>query len=275
MGRSEHAMSVGAPPLAEPPRRLLAEDEPAPVTVRNESGRSPLLIVVDHASNRLPRALNGLGVSDADCARHIGWDIGIAAVSRLLAEAIDATLIEQNYSRLVIDCNRAPGLESSIPAKSELTSIPGNIGLSEEHKEARRREIFQPYHDRIAAELDRRREAGRPAALVAMHSFTPVFMGEQRAWHAGVLYNRDPRLAGVLLALMRGEEELVVGDNAPYSVSDLTDYTIPVHGEGRGLPHVEIEIRQDLIEDETGQRAWAARFAQWLTQAYRRLEPLA
>jgi predicted N-formylglutamate amidohydrolase len=272
-GRSEHVSTSAAAPLDKPPCRLLAEDEPAPVTVRNENGRSPFLIVVDHASNRLPRALDGLGVSKADCARHIGWDIGIAAVSRLLAEAIDATLIEQNYSRLVIDCNRAPGLESSIPPVSELTAIPGNIGLSEEHKEARRREIFQPYHDRIAAELDRRREAALPAALVAMHSFTPVFMGESRAWHAGVLYNRDSRLAGVLLALMRGEEGLIVGDNAPYSVSDLTDYTIPVHGEGRGLPHVEIEIRQDLIEDETGQRAWAARFAQWLTQAYRRLEP--
>jgi predicted N-formylglutamate amidohydrolase len=253
------------------PRRLLAVDEPAPITVHNEHGLSPFLIVVDHAGNSIPRALDRLGVPEAELARHIAWDIGIAAVSRFVADALDATLVQQNYSRLVIDCNRAPASETSIPEISEFTPIPGNVGLSEARKDARLREIFQPYHDRISAELDRRRKEGRPAALVAMHSFTPVFMGVARPWHAGVLYNRDARFADLLIASLRREAELIVGDNEPYSVSDESDYTIPVHGERRGLLHVEVEIRQDLIAGESGQRAWGALLARLLPQAYQEL----
>ena len=249
----------------------MAADEPTPITVHNENGLSPFLIVVDHAGNSIPRALGRLGVPETELERHIAWDIGIAAVSRFVAEALDATLVQQNYSRLVIDCNRAPGSETSIPEISELTPIPGNIGLSEGRKDARVREIFRPYHDRIETELDRRRQAGRPAALIAMHSFTPVFMGVARPWHAGVLYNRDPRFARRLIALLKREDGLVVGDNEPYSVTDASDYTIPVHGERRGLLHVEIEIRQDLIADDSGQRAWGARLARLLPQAYQEL----
>jgi predicted N-formylglutamate amidohydrolase len=127
----------------------------------------------------------------------------------------------------------------------------------------------RPYHDRIESELDRRRKAGRPAALIAMHSFTPVFMGVARPWHAGVLYNRDPRFAHLFVALLKREEGLVVGNNEPYDVNDATDYTIPVHGERRGLHHVAIEIRQDLIAGDQGQRTWAALLARLLPQAYR------
>ena len=117
--------------MNEMPDILLAADEPAPVTVHNENGRSPFLIVADHAGNAMPRALGRLGISEAECERHIAWDIGIAAVCRLVADALDATLVQQNYSRLVIDCNRPPGSETSIPEISELTPIPGNIGLRE------------------------------------------------------------------------------------------------------------------------------------------------
>ena len=255
-------------PIPDP---LLAQDEPAPVTVHNENGASPFLIVADHAGNLMPRALGRLGVSEAECRRHIAWDIGIAAVSRLVADALDATLVQQNYSRLVIDCNRTPGSETSMPEISELTLVPGNVGLSERDKAARVREIFQPYHDQIEAELDRRRQAGRPAALIAMHSFTPVFKGVTRPWQAGVLYNRDPRFAHLLMAALRREEALVVGDNEPYSVTDESDYTIPVHGERRGLHHVAIEVRQDLIAGGAGQQAWAARLARLLPQAYQQL----
>jgi predicted N-formylglutamate amidohydrolase len=257
--------------MNEMPDSLLAVDEPAPVTVYNENGRSPLLIVADHAGNSVPRALDRLGVSQAEYKRHIAWDIGIAALCRLLADGLDATLVQQNYSRLVIDCNRVPGSESSIPNISELTPIPGNIGLSESQKTARVREIFRPYHDRIETELDRRRQAGRPAALIAMHSFTPVFKGMARPWHAGVLYNRDPRFAHLLMALLQREQGFVVGDNEPYSVTDASDYTIPVHGERRGLHHVAIEIRQDLIAEEPGQRAWSVLLARLLPQAYQDL----
>src|SRR6202140_1833953 len=116
---------------------LLAADEPTPVTVHNENGLSPFLIVADHAGNSMPRALGRLGASESECERHIAWDIGIAAVCRLVADALDATLVRQNYSRLVIDCNRPPGSETSIPDISELTPIPGNMGLSEGQKAAR------------------------------------------------------------------------------------------------------------------------------------------
>jgi predicted N-formylglutamate amidohydrolase len=171
----------------------------------------------------------------------------------------------------VIDCNRGHGVASSIPVISETTEIPGNLDLSQPERAARQQEIFAPYHDRIRALLDARLARGQRTVLVAMHSFTPVFKGERRDMQVGVLYNRDIRLARILLDLLRAERDLVVGDNAPYAVSDETDYGIPVHGEKRGLPHVEIEIRQDLIEDSEGQMAWAARFARLLGEADGRL----
>ena len=134
---------------------------PAVIAVHAESGLAPFLIAVDHAGNSIPRALGQLGVPETELERHIAWDIGIAAVSRFMADALDATLVQQNYSRLVIDCNRAPGSETSIPEISELTPIPGNIGWSEDRKGARVREIFRPYHHRIATEqiLERRHNA--------------------------------------------------------------------------------------------------------------------
>jgi predicted N-formylglutamate amidohydrolase len=257
--------------MYEMPDNLLAADEPAPVTVYNANGPSPFLIVADHADNKMPRILNGLGVSAAERERHIALDIGIAAVSRLVADALGAPLIQQNYSRLVIDCNRTPGSETSMPEISERTPIPGNVGLGERDKAVRVREIFRPYHDRIETELDRRRQTGRPTALIAMHSFTPVFMDVARPWHAGVLYNRDPRFAHLLMAALKREEDLVIGDNEPYSVTDESDYTIPVHGERRGLHHVAIEVRQDLIAGAEGQQAWGARLARLLPDAYRQL----
>jgi predicted N-formylglutamate amidohydrolase len=251
--------------------KLLAADEPAPVSVYNADGQSPFLLVADHAGNLIPRALGRLGLVEAELRRHIAWDIGIAGLGRLLSDALDATLIQQNYSRLVIDCNRPLDAASAIPDVSEHTPIPGNAGLSEADKAARADEIFWPYHNRIEAELDRRRQAGNAAALIALHSFTPVFKGAQRPWHAGVLYNRDARFGRRLLAMLNEEEGLFVGENAPYMVSDASDYTVPVHAERRGLHHVLIEVRQDLIADEAGQRTWALRLARLLPLAYRGL----
>jgi predicted N-formylglutamate amidohydrolase len=180
-----------------------------------------------------------------------------------MADDMDACLVEQIYSRLVIDCNRQPAVPSSIPEISEATAIPGNVGLSDEARTARRIEIFEPYHARIRGLLDRRAREAQETILVAMHSFTPVFKGFVRPWHVGVLYNRDSSFARILLDLLVKEGDLVVGDNEPYQVSDESDYGIPVHGERRGIPHVELEIRQDLIADAGGQAAWAKRLA-WL-----------
>ena len=136
------------------PKRLLAADEPAPVSVYNEGGKSPFLLIADHAGNLIPHTLGRLGIAEGDCQRHIAWDIGIASLGRLLANALDATLIQQNYSRLVIDCNRPLESTTSIADISENTPIPGNAGLSDCARQIRAREIFRPYHDRIEAELD-------------------------------------------------------------------------------------------------------------------------
>jgi len=173
-------------------------------------------------------------------------------------------MIEQVYSRLVIDCNRPLPSPTLIPALSDGTAIPANACISEAARKARVEAIHAPYHARISAELAARAAAGRDTVLVLMHSFTPVMNGQARPWHCGVLYNRDDRLARRLLAALRAEGDLVVGDNQPYSVSDDSDYGANVHAEARGLPYVELEIRQDLIAEAVGQQAWAQRLARLL-----------
>ncbi len=247
---------------------LLQEGDPDPVLLVNENGPSVFFLVCDHAGRAFPRRLGRLGLSEEESRRHIAWDIGIGGLGRLLSQRLDAPLVLQNYSRLVIDCNRDPAVPSSIPEVSENTRVPGNCGLGERERECRRAAIFRPYHTAIAAALDQREARGRASVLIALHSFTPIFKGVPRPWHAGVLYNRDPRLARLLLARLCAEEGLLVGDNEPYRVSDLTDYTIPRHGERRGLPHVEIELRQDLIAESEGETIWAERLARLLPLAY-------
>jgi predicted N-formylglutamate amidohydrolase len=246
---------------------LLAPDEPAAFEVIEDQQRSPFLITCDHAGKRLPRALGSLGLPESELGRHIAWDLGAAQVARLLARKLGAFAILQTYSRLAIDCNRPLGVPSSIPLISESTAIPGNQGLSQAEADERARSIFQPYHSRILSEFERRAKAAQPSVLIAMHSFTPTFMGVSRPWHAGMLYNRDQRLARALIELLGRDRELVVGDNQPYSVSDLTDYGVVEYGEKRGIAHVEIEIRQDLLSDEAGQETWAERFANLLPEA--------
>ena len=237
--------------------RLLGPEEVPPVLEQNVSGASPFLFTCDHYGRLLPRALGNLGLASSELERHIAWDIGIAGVAEQVARALDAHLIAQRYSRLVIDCNRTPGAPNSIPMISESTTISGNEGLTHEAAELRRISIFAPYHDRISEVIDAR--AGRPTVLVALHSFTPVYAGIIRPWHVGTLYQHDRILPPLLLASLRSEAGLVVGDNQPYAVDNATDYTIPVHAEGRRLINSGIEIRQDLIADAAGQQQWAER----------------
>jgi len=245
---------------------LLRPDDPPPVKVLNPQGGSAFLLTCDHAGRQVPRALGDLGVPAAEWDRHIAWDIGAAGVCDALVPMLDAMCISQVFSRLVIDCNRQPGHPTSIAPLSDGTAVPGNIGLSAQQIAARVEEIFQPYQSAIAAELDRRSAAGCPAVLIAMHSFTPVFGGQTRQWHAGVLYNREPRLARALATCLT-EAGYHVGDNEPYRLSDDSDYTVPVHAERRGLPYVELEIRQDLIATPRGQAEWAAVLARCLPRA--------
>jgi predicted N-formylglutamate amidohydrolase len=170
---------------------------------------------------------------------------------------LDATIVLQNWSRLVVDCNRPPQAPDAISLISDGTPIPGNVGLDAAAIAARRQAIFDPYHRAITDLVDARRDTGRPVRLLMMHSFTPVYGGMARPWPIGVLYGRDARLASILLPALRKAGIGEVGDNQPYDVSDETDYAVPVHGEARGLLHVELELRQDLISDDAGQRKWA------------------
>ena len=248
---------------------LLAPDEPAPVSTLRPDGTSDILLVCDHAGQAVPRALGGLGIPRAELDRHIGWDIGAQGVTRALSDALDALSILQAYSRLVIDCNRPLGHPTSIAFVSDGTAVPANAPVPPDQqprwREAREAEIFQPYHDAIAARLDAMFAAGRRPVIVAVHSFTPEMAGVARPWQAGVLYNRDPCLALAVAALLRAEGFLV-GDNEPYALSDDSDYTIPVHAQQRGLPHLELEIRQDLIASAAGQAEWGGRMGRILQQ---------
>lgn len=253
--------------MTEIPRPLLAPDEPPPYSIENAHGASPFFLTCDHAGRRIPRALGDLGLDESELQRHIAWDIGAAGVMSHLAARLDAFAIAQTYSRLVVDCNRPLDSSTLIAPRSERTDVPGNESLSTAQREQRIDAVFRPYHARIEAELDARRAANKPTILVTVHSFTPVYLDVARPWQVGILYHRDARLAQALLRLIRGEGEWVVGDNEPYSVSDTSDYAIPVYGTQRGLANVELEIRQDLIADADGQAAWAARVAEWLRSA--------
>lgn len=225
------------------------------------------MLLCEHASNHIPATYAGLGLPPAELERHIAWDIGAAALARQLAARLDAALFLSGYSRLLIDCNRPLGTPTSIPVRSEATDIPGNRHLSAAAVAYRQAAYFQPFQDRVAAHLDARIGAKRPSLVVGVHSFTPVFHGAARPWHAGVLYAAAADFAGRLLAALRADPALVVGDNEPYRIEPEHDHTVPVHGDGRGLPAALLEVRQDLLADAAGIEAWAARLHGVLTAA--------
>jgi predicted N-formylglutamate amidohydrolase len=249
---------------------LLGPDDPPPF--EEISGAAPVVLVCDHASNIVPRALSTLGLPRERLEEHIGWDIGAAAVTRLLAPMLDAAAVLCGYSRLVMDCNRDPTDPSSIPEKSDGVAIPGNRGLSPEARTARREDIFAPYHAAIEARLDRIRETGHMPAVISIHSFTPVMKGFARPWHVGILWDDDPRLAVPLMRALGEEPGLVVGDNQPYSARDPVGYTVEHHAQIKGLAHVAIELRQDLIAADAGAREWAERLARSLSPILARPE---
>ncbi|MDO5606495.1 MAG: N-formylglutamate amidohydrolase [Paracoccus sp. (in: a-proteobacteria)] len=250
--------------------RLLSDDEPPPLEIHNAGGAGDFVVICEHAGRRLPRALGDLGLPESELVRHIAWDIGARDIAVALADRLDAALFMQRYSRLVCDCNRRPEVAAFIPEISETTAIPGNAGLSDEARAARISEVFAPFHDHITGVLDARRAAGRRTILVTIHSFTPVYKGEARPWEVGVLYHRDRVLSPAMLELLR-QTGHTVGDNQPYRVGDDTDYAIPVHGEARGLPCVEIEIRNDLASRADAPDYWSALLADCLRQAAARV----
>ncbi|AHE56992.1 hypothetical protein NX02_27025 [Sphingomonas sanxanigenens DSM 19645 = NX02] len=240
---------------------LIGPDDPPPFTIINPEGQASFLLIGDHAGDAVPASLDGLGVSAAERARHIGRDIGTARLGMLLAAALDAPFVAQTYSRLVIDCNRDPASTDAMPAVSDGTVIPANAALSPADRAARTCAIHAPYHAAIAALIAHRLASERRIVLISLHSFTPVMGGIGRPWHAGVLHDGgDTRFARAMLAALRTEPDLLVGDNEPYRM-DATDHSVPRHAYPTGLPYLELEIRQDLLVSGAGVAGWAARLA--------------
>lgn len=241
-------------------RALLGPKDPPPFEVLNPDGPAPILLVCDHASNRIPASLGNLGLDAAARSLHIAYDIGAAEVTRHLSVHLNASAVLANYSRLLIDINRPPGHPASIADVSDDQAIPGNRDLSESARFQRIETLFRPYHRAVENQMTRIWRRGRPPILFSVHSFTPRLGGEDRHWHAGVLWNRDPRLAKRLVEALSRPGDMVIGDNLPYSGHDLA-YTLDLHAGAAGLAHAAIEIRQDLVQDEAGTRAWAGRLA--------------
>jgi predicted N-formylglutamate amidohydrolase len=237
------------------------------VVAENPQGRGPFVILCDHASNRIPEAYQSFGFAEDALQTHIAWDTGALTVARLLSAKLDAPLFWPDASRLIIDCNRAADASSLIVTESEGRPVPVNRGLSEEERSRRLDRIHVPYHDAIDVCLERRMAGGRPTALIAIHSFTPVYFGKDRPWQVGILFDDDRRLADLLIRGFGADPALTVGINQPYSPADGVYYTLRRHAQPQGLPSAMIEIRNDEIGDEAGQRSWAYRLADILLAA--------
>lgn len=247
--------------------QALLAGEDGPVAILNGTGRSPVLLVVEHAGRRIPAALGLLGLAAADLDRHIAWDIGAEGVARSLSELLDAPLVVQRYSRLVYDCNRPPEAPDAIPEVSDLTAIPGNQDLTWQEREARAEALYRPFHATVSRLIDERASQGLNTVLVTVHSFTPLYKGLRRTLDLGILHDSDARLADRLLAILQAEPDLEVRRNEPYGPQDGVTHTLQLHAIARRLKNVMVEIRNDLIDDAPGQRLMAERLAGWLNAA--------
>ena len=252
--------------LTQAPPALLGLDDPAPFVVLGEHGRAPALVVCDHASRAFPRALDRLGLPELATWQHIAWDIGAGELARGLAHALDAPAVLAGYSRLVVDCNRSPADADWCRVESDGHAIPGNRGLDADARRGRLGAIFEPYHGGIEAMLRGFRAREVVPMLIAVHSFAPRLgnAGAERPWHVGVLWDSDEANARRLLAGLRALPGLVVGDNEPYSGKHPANYTIDRHARATGLPHVCIEVRQDLLESPAGIERWVRLLARVL-----------
>jgi predicted N-formylglutamate amidohydrolase len=237
------------------------------VVAENPEGRGPFVIVCDHASNRIPGTYQSFAFAEDALQTHIAWDPGALSVARLLSAKLDAPLFWPDASRLIIDCNRAADASSLIVVESEGRPVRANRGLSEAERARRLDRIHAPYHAAIDTCLRHRVAEGRPTALIAIHSFTPLYFGKARPWQVGILFDDDRRLANFLIRELKTDKALSIGINQPYSPADGVYYTLGRHAQPRGLPAVMIEIRNDEIGDEAGQRSWATRLTAILSAA--------
>lgn len=232
--------------------------EEPPVAIENEMGAGRSVVVCEHASNRVPLRFANLGLDAAELERHIAWDPGAIGVARELARVLDAPCVSSTVSRLVIDCNRDPAMEDAIVAVGDGIVVPGNASVSEAERARRAQHVYAPFHAAVEAVLGRARRAGR-VFLIGVHSFTPVFKGIERPWHVGILHDRDESMSAPMLAALRRDPALVVGENEPYSPSDRVYHTLDRHAQSVGEPSVMIEIRNDLLRTPAGQVAWGRR----------------
>jgi len=237
------------------------------VVAENPEGRGLFVILCDHASNRIPEAYQSFGFAEEALQTHIVWDPGALAVARLLSAKLDAPLFWPDASRLVIDCNRAADAPSLIVTESEGRPVQANRSLSEEERSRRLANIHAPYHDAIEGCIERRMSGGRPTALIAIHSYTPVYFGKARPWQVGVLFDEDRQLADLMISGLEADPALTVGINQPYSPADGVYYTLSRHAQPWGLPAAMVEIRNDEIGDAAGQQGWASRLGDILFAA--------
>lgn len=233
---------------------------PEPFVAVDGDAAGGLLLLCDHASSRLPPEYGDLGLPEAEFFRHIAYDPGAAAVTLSLAGRLGVPAVLSTFSRLLIDPNRGEDDPTLIMRLSDGTVVPGNAAVDAAERARRIARFHAPYHAAVDMAVGRALAAGRPPIIVSIHSFTPVWRGRMRPWHAGILWDRDGRLAHPLIAALRTDAELIVGDNEPYSGA-LANDTMSRHATARGLAHALIELRQDLIADEAGVTAWCDRLA--------------
>ena len=263
MGNKDH-------PAAERELRLLAPGEPQPFCILNKSAETPLLLLCDHASRRIPESLGNLGLDPVALRCHLAWDIGAGPMTTSLASSLGATAVLAGYSRLVVDCNRQLLDPQAFLEYGDGVVVSGNRGISDADRRVRTEEIYWPYHGAIAGQITRLQNAGQMPIVLAIHSFTPVMNSVSRPWEVGILWDKDPRVPGILIDELR-RAGLIVGDNEPYSGRAPQDFTIDHHAEAAGLPHAGIEIRQDLVSDEYGVQKMAEVFNGILTSLPERI----
>ncbi len=257
-------MTIAAVDTGPQPRSLLTPADPPPFSPVNTGGRAPILLLADHAGRAFPETLDRLGLDAPPLDRHITYDIGIADVTRRLAERLDAPAIMHNYSRLLIDPNRPLDDPTSICAVSDGVMVPGNRDLGPLDRAARADAVYWPYHGAIAAAIDGFLALGVAPAVISLHSFTPFLRSLPRPWHIGVLWDQDGRIAVPLMAALARDPALCVGDNQPYSGRNRHGYTVETHAMERGFANVLLELRQDLIDTPATAAAWADRLAEVL-----------
>lgn len=246
---------------------IISKQDGDPVEAVNLDGESDIVLICEHAANRIPRALGDLGLDAETLQSHIAWDPGAAELARQMSDLLDAPLFLQRFSRLVYDCNRPLDTESAVPPRSEVYDVPGNAGLSEAERKARQEAVYLPFRDTVSAFIRKRIAAGRPPAVITVHTFTPVYLGQQRDTELGILHDADARLADAILSLMAGANDLQVARNQPYGPEDGVTHTLKVQALGHGLPNVMFEIRNDLVADAAQQRAMAERLSNATTTA--------